>query len=266
MDVAVVDGELVPDPDASADRLLGLTVFDTIAFRDGELVDAEAHLERLARSARTVGLGPTGGWEAVDDAIDTALAATRHEAGIVRVSLHATGEPTGLALDEPAAEVQVLVTKPRYGDLSEGVAAVTSTIGAPSEHAWPAHVKAPCLPRYLAHREARGRDAFEGLMLDARDRVVSGTRSNVFAVVDGAIVTPPSPPAFPGVTRASVIDATKDPVEVRPLPRAVLDDAEEVWLTLTGPGVVPVATLDGATVGDGTPGPRTRELQDALGP
>lgn len=263
MDVAIVDGQIVETPDATADRLLGLTVFETIAFSGSSLVDGEAHLERLAQGARTVGLGPKGGWEAVDDAIETALGATGHEAGIVRVSLHATGTPVGLALDDPRAEVQVLVTQPRYEGTGEGVAVVTSTFQAPDDRAWPAHVKAPCLPRYLAHREARGRDAFEALMLDADDHVVSGTRSNVFAVLDGRIVTPPSPPALPGVTRRRVLDALGEAsAEAREIPRGRLDEAAEIWLTFTGPGIVPVVELDGAAVGDGTPGPRARELEE----
>jgi branched-subunit amino acid aminotransferase/4-amino-4-deoxychorismate lyase len=263
--VAVVDGELVEDPDVSADRLLGLTCFETIAVEGDELVRAEAHLERLAGSARALGLGPEGGWAAVDEAIATALAASPVERGIVRVSLHATGEPVGLALEDPRAEVQVVVTQPRYGDLREGVRAVTSTVQAPAERAWPANVKAPCLPRYLAHREARGRDAFEGLMLDASDHVVCGSRSNVFADLRGEVVTPPSPPAFPGVTRERVFEQLGDAARTRPLGLEELADADEVWLSFTGPGVVPVVELDGSSVGDGTPGPRARELAAALG-
>lgn len=265
MDVAVVDGDLVPDPDRSADRLLGLTCFETIAFDDGALVAEDRHLERLARSARTLGLGPKGGWEAVDEAIETALDASDHERGIVRVSLHAEGEPVGLQLADPRASVQVLVTAPRYGELSEGVSAVTSTIQAPSEGAWPTQAKIPCLPRYLAHREARGRGAFEGLMLDDRDRVVSGTRSNVFVRSGDAVVTPPSPPAFPGITRGRLIDALgEEEIRVRPLERSSLDQADELWLTFTGPGVVPIVELDGAPIGDGTPGEATSELARRL--
>lgn len=266
MDVAVVDGELEPDPDVSADRLLGLTVFETITFEAGELRHGERHLERLARSARTVGLGPEGGWEAVDEAIGTALSATGHEEGIVRVSLHAKGEPVGLQVPEPRAGVQVLVTAPRYGDLSDGVRAVTATVQAPSEGSWPTQAKAPSLARYLAHREARGRDAFEGLMLDGEDRVVSGTRSNIFLVDGDEVATPPSPPAFPGITRARIMEALQDerPVRVRAIPRRTVDEADELLLTFTGPGVVPVVELDGEPVGGGEPGPLARELRDRL--
>jgi branched-subunit amino acid aminotransferase/4-amino-4-deoxychorismate lyase len=264
--LVLVNGEPVDEPDRSADRLLGLTVFDTIAVEEGRPLHLDAHLERLARGARTVGLGPVGGWEAVDEAIEQVLANTELARAVLRVSLHARGEPVGLHMEDRQADVRVSLAPARYGDLSEGVAAVTSTIQAPGE-AWPAHVKAPCLPRTMAHREARGRNAFEGLMLDGEDRVVSGTRSNVFARVDDVLLTPPSPPAFPGITRRSVHRAAGDlsiPLRVRGLPRERLDDASELVLTFTGPGIVPVVELDGEPVGDGTPGPWTRELRDRL--
>lgn len=265
MDVTVLDGTIHDDADTSADRLLGLTCFETIAFHDGALQHAEAHLERLAQSARTLGLGPQGGWEAVDEALQTALDATRHEDGIVRVSLHATGTPTGLQLEEPRAEVQVTLTKPRYGDLSQGVSVVTSTFQAPHEDAWPSHVKAPCLPRYLAHREARARDAFEALLLDASENVVSGTRSNLFLVLDDTVLTPPTPPAFPGVTRRRVLDALPaEATTVRRVDRSELDDASEAWLSFTGPGIVPVLEIDGHPVGSPGPGPWTKRARNEL--
>lgn len=265
-DVALVDGEPIEEPDLSADRLLGLTCFETIAVEDGQLVHGEAHLERLARGAGTLALGPRGGWEAVDEAIEQALATSSHERGILRVSLHARGQPVGLHMEQREAEVQVTLTAPRYGDLAGGVEVITATIAAPGD-AWPAHIKAPCLPRILAHREARGRNAFEGLMLDGEDNVVSGTRSNVFARLGDELVTPPSPPAFPGITRRRVEQAARErdvPVLMRSLPRERLDEASEVFLTFTGPGIVPVVELDGAPVGDGEPGPWTRALADEV--
>lgn len=265
-DVVLVNGESVQRPDLSADRLLGLTCFDTIAFQAGKLLVGEAHLERLASGARTLALTPVGGWEAIDDAIETALELSDHEEGIVRVSLHARGEPTGLHFAERSADVQTYVTAPRYGDVSEGVTVVTSTMQAPGP-SWPAHVKAPNLVRILAHREARGRGAFEGLMLDARDDVVSGTRSNVFARLGDKLITPTAPPAFPGTRRRAVLEATGGlglQAQARPLAREDLDRAEEIFLTFTGPDVVPVVELDGEPVHHGEAGPWTREIAQAV--
>ncbi len=261
MDVHLIDNEPAPKPPTTAARLLGITCFDTIHFHNNTLQHAHEHLERLAHSARTIGITPNGGWEAVDDAIQQALQTTTHPHGILRVSLHATGQPTGLNLDEPNAEVQITLTKPRYDDLTHGQPMITTTPRAPNPDAWPPHVKAPCLPRYLAHKEARARNAFEGLMLDAHDNAISGTRSNIFARIHNRTITPPTPPAFPGITRKRTLQALNtDETDIRPIPRKELNQATELWITFTGPGIVPITSLDGDPIGDGTPGPTTKRL------
>lgn len=266
--VAFLDGQPIQAPDTSAGRLLGLTCFETIAVEAGQLAHLEAHLERLAGSLSVLGLEPEGGLAAIEAQLARAVSAFEGEQGICRVSVHATGQPTGLQLEDAGCSVQIVVSQPRYGDVSQGVAAITSTRRAPDPASWSAEVKAPNLARFLAHREARSRGAFEALMLDARGHVVSGSRSNLLAVLEGVLVTPPAPPALPGITRGRVLDhleATEQPIEVRGLHRDVLGEASELILAFTGPGIVPVVELDGAPVGDGYPGPVAQGLACALG-
>lgn len=265
--VALLDGEPAPGLATSAAYLHGVTCFETIALEDSQPAHLEAHLERLARGLEALELAPAGGLEGVRDRIGEAVAAYEGTDGIVRVSVHASGAMQGLQLDDPSARILVVVQPSRYPDLAEGVAVVTATRRAPDPEAFPTTFKAPCLPRLLAHREARRREAFEALMVDARGHVVSGTRSNVFAVVDGRLVTPPTPPALPGVTRRRVLDAAEAAgidAEVRRLHRDELPEADELFVTFTGPGIVPAATLDGAPVGRAVPGPTTGQLTARL--
>jgi branched-chain amino acid aminotransferase len=46
------------------------------------------------------------------------------------------------------------------------------------------------------------------------------------------------------------------------LPAKAVREADEVFITSTAGGLMPVASVDGAPVGDGTPGPVTRNLRD----
>lgn len=261
--VALLNGAPVKAPDTSAARLLGLTCFETILVLGGQPRHLQRHTDRLSASAETLGLTPQGGMPAIAEHLEQAIAAFQAPTGIARVSLHARATPTGLSLDDPSCDVLVLVTEPRYGDLSTGVTAITSTLRAPDPASRPAHVKAPSLARFLAHREARERGAFEGLMLDARGHVVSGTRSNLWAVLDGTLTTPPSPPALPGVTRSLVLDHVDEAREAQ-IHRDQLAEAEELIVSFTGPGVVPVVELDGAPVGDGQPGAWWRALAKVI--
>jgi branched-chain amino acid aminotransferase len=70
---------------------------------------------------------------------------------------------------------------------------------------------------------------------------------------------------FEGITRRTVIELAEDlqmPVEVRALPAVELARADEIFLTSTAGGIMPVTRLDGATVGTGTPGRATMALHD----
>jgi 4-amino-4-deoxychorismate lyase len=72
----------------------------------------------------------------------------------------------------------------------------------------------------------------DGLMCDAAGRVVCTTRANVFAVIDGRLVTPAMLRCgVEGVARGCVLDALGDAVEVRDVRREELEQADEIIVT-----------------------------------
>jgi branched-subunit amino acid aminotransferase/4-amino-4-deoxychorismate lyase len=87
----------------------------------------------------------------------------------------------------------------------------------------------------------------------------------VFALVNGEFVTPERG-VLEGVTRRAVLDVAVDegiPARLGVLTVDDLSAADEVFLTSTAGGVMPVVSVDGRVLGDGTPGPLTRRLRDA---
>jgi branched-chain amino acid aminotransferase len=102
------------------------------------------------------------------------------------------------------------------------------------------------------------------ILVDAEDNVVEGPGFNVFAVANGTIFTPDSG-VLEGITRKTIIElaASHDiQLEARPVPADELRRAEEVFLSSTAGGVIPVTTVDGEAVGNEEPGPVTRRLRD----
>ena len=106
------------------------------------------------------------------------------------------------------------------------------------------------------------------VLVDAAGNIAEGPGFNVFAVVDGALVTPESG-VLEGVSRRTVIELARAQglrVEMRSLPVAELRRASEVFLSSTGGGVIAIARLDGVPVGGrpaGEFGPVTARLQAA---
>ncbi|AHH97806.1 branched-chain-amino-acid transaminase [Kutzneria viridogrisea] len=111
----------------------------------------------------------------------------------------------------------------------------------------------------LARLEAvRGGD-HEAILLNQAGRVAEASAANVFALLDGVLVTPPVEEGIlPGITRDALLDLAADlgvPTQQRPLAPAELRMAEEVLLAGTAMELVAVTTLDGLPVGEGTAGP-----------
>jgi branched-chain amino acid aminotransferase len=93
---------------------------------------------------------------------------------------------------------------------------------------------------------------------NTRGQLCEGTGTNVFVVRGGELLTPPlSSGCLAGVTRALVLEWHGG--READLPYDALRTADEVFLTSTGRDVQPVVAVDGAPVGDGAPGPVTRE-------
>lgn len=116
--------------------------------------------------------------------------------------------------------------------------------------------------------QAYDRGGETAVLVDADGHVAEGPGFNVFALVDGTLVTPERG-VLEGVTRRTMLELARGagiPVRVGPLPAADLRRADEVFLSSTGGGAIGISSVDGVPVGGraaGDFGPVTRRLQQA---
>jgi branched-chain amino acid aminotransferase len=113
--------------------------------------------------------------------------------------------------------------------------------------------------------EAYTRGGTTVVLLNVAGEVTEGPGFNVFAFADGALWTPQAG-VLEGITRRTILElaAARGLVtRVVPFGAEVLARAEEMFLTSTAGGVMPVTLLDGKRVGDGRPGPVTLALREA---
>ncbi len=113
--------------------------------------------------------------------------------------------------------------------------------------------------------EAYDRGGETVILVDREGNVVEGPGFNVFAVKDGEASTP-SRGVLEGITRRTVIELASEhgiPLEVREVPAEEVRGADEVFVTSTAGGIMPVTEVDGERVGDGEPGPLTLRLREA---
>src|SRR5439155_16320077 len=117
----------------------------------------------------------------------------------------------------------------------------------------------------VAQARASALGADEALLVDAQGRVLEAAGSNVFANFPGeGLCTPPlTLPILPGITRQHVFEWVPDVHEVAFTPDD-LRRADEVFLTNSIRGIVPIRSIDGRPVGDGIPGLQTLEASAAF--
>ena len=105
-------------------------------------------------------------------------------------------------------------------------------------------------------------------MLNTEGYVSEATGDNVFLVKNGKLITPPSYAGLlEGVTRNTVMELAKEKgIEVREdlFARHDLYIADEIFLTGTAAEIIPVVKVDGRVIGDGVPGPVTKDLSAAF--
>jgi len=94
--------------------------------------------------------------------------------------------------------------------------------------------------------------------------LTEASASNVLVVIDGVIVAPPKDNLIlPGVTYGAAYDFARDaglPFEIRPVSRAEVFVADELWLTSSTKEVLAITSVDGRPFASGVPGPVFRKM------
>jgi branched-chain amino acid aminotransferase/4-amino-4-deoxychorismate lyase len=232
--------------------LLGDGLFETLLWRAGELVQFEAHAERLIAGCAALSL-PAPEREALHAAAVAAVKAAGLDAGRAAVRLTWSAGSGGRGLDRPDPVRPVLYaaaapSPPPAGPAALATAEVRRNDGSPTSRLKTLNY----LDNVLARRQARAAGADEALMLNAQGEVACAAVANVFWFEGERLVTPALEcGVLAGVVRAQTLRAAAalglEAVEAR-APRERLDAAAGVFLTNSLIGLRPVSSLDGRAV------------------
>ena len=275
-----LDGRLVAWDEATVHVLThtlhyGLGVFEGIRCYRGDdgrsaIFRLPEHVDRLFGSAHVLDLPLPFDRAALADACrETVRANGLAECYIRPIAFMGDGE-MGLAA-RPATRVAIAAWPwgAYLGEegLRRGVRLKTSSFAR--FHPNTLMTKAKAVGHYvnsiLAAREARGLGYDESLMLDVDGYVSEASGENLFIVSGGVVRTTSLPTVLAGITRQSVLALLDDlgiPTREERFTRDEVYLADEAFFTGTAVEVTPVRELDDRRIGDGTPGPITRRLQD----
>ncbi len=273
-----IDGAIVDAAEARISvldhgLLYGDGIFEGIRAYARGVFRLDDHLARLVTSAKAISLTLPLGVDAIRNIVlDTLRALGRDDAYVRLVVTRGEGalgvDPTTCPTPRLfclAAEAQIYPPE----KLALGLEVVTVSWRRPALDAVDPRVKSlNYLNNAMAKLEARRQGADEALILNTGGTIAEASVANVFVLRGRALATPPpTDGALDGVTRRSVIEIAPGlgySASERSLSRVDLLGADEVFLTGTGAGIVPVRSLDGQTIGAGEPGPGFAKIRAAF--
>jgi len=276
-----MNGELVPYEDAKVHVLThalhyGTSVFEGV--RAYEMPDGgsavfrhQDHIDRLFRSAGLYHMDVGFSKEEIRQATFDTITASGLKSCYIRPLVFRGAGPMGLyPLDCP---VDVMIAVWEWGAYlgdegkRKGVRAKVSSWRRIGDDALIPAAKATgqYLNSILAKIEADKAGYEEAILLDARGYLCEGTGENLFLVKGGEVFTPGfANDILEGINRQAVIQILRDQgyeVVERDIARGELYRADEIFMTGTAAELTPIREVDDLTVGSGTRGPVTAEIQ-----
>ncbi|MEQ9412065.1 MAG: branched-chain-amino-acid transaminase [Fuerstiella sp.] len=267
-------GKLVPQEQAVVSvfdhgLLYGDGVFEGIRVYGGKVFLEQQHIDRLYESARAIRLEIPMSRDEMVSAVRETVAANSISDGYVRLIVTRGAGTLGLDIRRTSNPQVIIIadTISLYPQelYDNGLKLITaSTIRNHSAALSPRIKSLNYLNNILAKIEGTDAGTVEALMLNHKGEVAECTGDNIFIVKHGVLKTPPPEAGIlEGLTRNAVIGLAREAgIEVQeiPLVRHDIFVADECFLTGTAAEVIAVVSLDGRTIGDGQPGPVTRNL------
>ncbi len=256
----------------------GDAVWEGLRLTNGRIFGLEEHLARLRRSARALGFAAVPPDELIVEEIGRTLAANAMHTGVhIRLTLTrgvkvTSGMDPRLNVAGPTLIVLAEFKDPVYDET--GIRLITSSVRrhAPDSLDPKIHHN-NLLTSILAKIEANVAGADDAVMLDSRGFIAETNATHLFFLLPGhaggpagaTLVTPTTVACPEGITRATVLRLAANlrlPVAEGDYSLPQLYNAAEAFVTGTMGGLAPVLSVDGRTIGDGSPGPVTKRLSD----
>jgi branched-chain amino acid aminotransferase len=246
--------------------LLGDGLFETLRVKEGKVLFLEAHLERLRKAANLLKMVCPLSRQRARTIIENLIEKNRIAEGRLRITLtRGTSRLPGTPRCDSAT---LLITLEHYSEPSaeyrRGCKIVISKFRVFSEDVLSCVKSTNRLRHLLAKEEAERSGAFEVLFLNEKNQIAECTTSNIFLARGGKLLTPPRDAGIlEGTVRNLIMRlARKNGITVKESQLTVetLFHADELFLTNSLFGILPVCRVGVKRIGAKTPGPVTRTV------
>lgn len=231
------------------------------------------HYERLAQSCKILQLDLH---ESIDRLCELTVEIVERsgfeEDVYVRPLVYKSSEQVGVRLHNLESDTLIFITPfGPYLDIDKGARCHTSTWRRVDDTGIPPRAKVTGIyvNSALAKTEANLNGFDEAIMLNADGHVSEGSGENIFMIRKGKLITPsPADNVLEGITAATAAELAHDLLGLelveRPIDRTELYIADEIFMTGTAAHLTPVVEVDRRPIGEGGPGPITRQLSQVF--
>jgi branched-chain amino acid aminotransferase len=246
----------------------GDAVWEGLRLYSGRIFRLDEHLARLRDSAKALAFAAIPSSATITEEIRRTLAANGMRDGVhIRLTL-TRGVKVTSGMDPRLNQAgPTLIVLPEYKEPvydASGITLVTSSVRRPAPDCLDPKIHHNnLLPSILAKIEANVAGADDAVVLDHRGFIAETNATNLFWVTGGRLATPTTASCPEGITRAVVLELAVSAglaCQAGDYTLPQLYTADEAFATGTMGGLAPVVAVDGRTIGDGHPGPVTKQL------
>lgn len=240
--------------------LFGDGVYDVAKIYNGKPFRLPAHIERLQKSCGAISIELPYSSEEILVIVKKLITESECSDGFVYMQVTRGCAPRDHFYPVGVTPTFLIYVMAIGRPASKDNVIPVDCITLPDERWMNCHIKSiNLLPNTMAIQKAKKAGAGEAILYRPDGIVTEGTRTNIFAVIDGTVLThPESHLILTGITRnialeifnKSHITALEKPVKLEDLSRAT-----EIWTTSTGMEITPVRKLDGRIINENVPGP-----------
>jgi len=258
-----LNGEIIAESEAripclDPGFLYGQGLFETMRSYDGVVFQLDNHLRRLSDSLFMISIDLPYSLKELKEAIKLTLKANNLFSAYIRLNVWQGKDEANVCI----------ITKEFNGypeDLYKRGFKAKVMECRQNERSLLANIKSiNYLQFYLSRIEAEGEGFDEAILLNSKDKLCEGSRSNIFLVKGDDIITPSlENGCLAGITRGAVIDLIKKSKYKFHEKNILLDDllkADEAFLTGSLLEVMPLTSIDNQGINTGLPGPATLSL------
>jgi branched-chain amino acid aminotransferase len=276
-----LDGEMIPWREAKVHVLshtlhYGMGVFEGVrAYHTSQgpaIFRLQEHTQRLFQSAHILGMKISFDQDTLNAAQVAAVKENNLDSAYLRPMCFYGSEGMGIRADN--LQVHTTVAAWEWGsylgkeNMEKGIRIRVSSFTRHHVNITMCRAKANgnYINSMLALQEALDDGYDEALLLDTQGFVMEGSGENVFIVRDGVLYTPDLSSALDGITRKTVMQLAREmgfEVVEKRITRDEVYIADEAFFTGTAAEVTPIREVDRRTIGSGSRGPVTEQLQKA---